>query len=434
MALRPTDNLEAYDLYLRGRSMERRGAGARGPQPLTEAVVLYERAIELDPEFADAWSRLAIARFELSGLYGYQEEMPRGKRALDRVLEIAPDAALSRVAEGYYHYRETLDLARAAERFEAAERLQPGDAEISLAAGLALRGQGRWQRAAEKLQRAAELDPRNGYALLELGQTLGLMGRTEEARAHLERAKSVDPLDPALNGRFLHYLFLEGDTARARAVLSEALGRGTLMELNRRRLEYELAWFARDYPRVIALHPPPGRYHYFRDRLRYAGGDPWLRWALARERTGLAPLAAQYLDSLHTEIDATQAAITVRTDRLAESHPTLASVIRRNPFAEARIHADRAVVWALLGQTDDAIREGRSAVDQTSFAARIRPGYEEELAAIYTHLGLRDEAVEQLERLLAAPSYLTVSSLRLDPTWDSLRDHPRFQALLEGEQ
>jgi serine/threonine-protein kinase len=58
----------------------------------------------------------------------------------------------------------------------------------------------------------------------------------------------------------------------------------------------------------------------------------------------------------------------------------------------------------------------------------------EELAAVYVQLGRQDEAIDQLEYLLTVPSYLTVASLRIDPTWDPLRDHPRFHKLLEDNQ
>ena len=70
------------------------------------------------------------------------------------------------------------------------------------------------------------------------------------------------------------------------------------------------------------------------------------------------------------------------------------------------------------------------AVDDARYDAIGGPAFVEELAAVYALLGRQDEAIEQLEYLLTVPSYVTVASLRIDPTWDSLRDHPRFQALL----
>jgi TolB-like protein/Flp pilus assembly protein TadD len=425
---KPTQNLEAYDLYLRGRSRERREAG---PGPFHEAVAYFERAVELDPEFADAWSRLAIALFELAGRYGELEARPQGKEALDRASQLAPDAVQTRIAQGYYHYRG-YRLDQAALHFDAAERLQPSNAEIQLLLGYSLRGQGRWEEALPKFHRAVELDPLNAEAIAQLGVTLGLIGRIDQARPYQERAASVDPLDDgALTSRFRHYLLLEGDTAQARAVLEEAVSKRVLSEELSRQFEFELAWYDHDYPRVVALEPRTGRGS--QGRLRFAGGDPWLRWAVARERAGLSPLAPTYLDSLEVKVETEFASFRARIERLAASDPTLESGAEPSNLVYSRWHADLAVIRALQGRAEDAIQEGRRAVDRADIAF-WRPGFVEELAAIYARLGRRDEAIEQLEYLLTVPSYVTLASLRIDPTWDPLRDHPRFQVLLEQNE
>ncbi len=143
-------------------------------------MAYFERAVELDPEFADAWSRLAIALFELSGRYGEVEARLRGKEALDRTSYLAPDAVQTRIAQGYYYYRG-YRWDQAVLHFAAAERLQPSNAEIPLCSDsrCGVRGAG---RNATKFRRAAELDPLNAEALAQLGVTLGLMGQVEQAR------------------------------------------------------------------------------------------------------------------------------------------------------------------------------------------------------------------------------------------------------------
>jgi TolB-like protein/Flp pilus assembly protein TadD len=422
---RPTENLQAYDLYLRGRSRERREAG---PWPFHEAVAYYEQAVELDPEFVDAWSRLAIALFELAGRYGEVEARPRGKEALDRASYLAPDAVQTRIAQGYYYYRG-YRWDQAVLHFSAAERLQPSNAEIPLLLGFVIRGQGRWEEGLQKIRRAAELDPLNAEALAQLGVSLGLMGQVAQARPHLERAASVDPLHlGVLTSRLRHYLLLEGDTARARAVLEEAVSKRALSEESSRHFEFERAWFDRDYPRVVVLEPRTGRGS--QGRLRFAGGDPWLRWAVARELAGLSPLAPTYLDSLEARVETEFASFRARIERLAASDSTFESGAEPSNLVHSRWHADLAVIRALQGRAEDAIREGKRAVDRCDIAF-WRPGFVEELAAVYVRLGRQDEAIEQLEYVLTVPSYFTVASLRIDPTWDPLRDHPRFQALLE---
>jgi serine/threonine-protein kinase len=80
-----------------------------------------------------------------------------------------------------------------------------------------------------------------------------------------------------------------------------------------------------------------------------------------------------------------------------------------------------------------AVREGQMAVDlmpisRDAFAA---PTYLRGLAQIHTMVGDYDAAIDLLDYLLSIPSWVSVPALRLHPMWDPLRDHPRFQALLE---
>ncbi len=179
---------------------------------------------------------------------------------------------------------------------------------------------------------------------------------------------------------------------------------------------------------MVALEPRTGRGS--QGRLRFAGGDPWLRWAVARERAGLPPLAPTFLDSLEAKAETEIASLRAQAEQFAASDSSLDSGIEQNLGpAYNRWHADLAVIRALQGRSDDAIREGKRAVDDCDIAI-FCPGFVEELAAVYVRLGRQDEAIDQLEYLLTVPSYLTVACLRLDPTWDSLRDNPRFQALL----
>jgi hypothetical protein len=141
-------------------------------------------------------------------------------------------------------------------------------------------------------------------------------------------------------------------------------------------------------------------------------------------------LAPTYLDSLEARVEAEFASLRARIERVAELDSTFERGAEPSNAVYSRWHADLAVIRALQGRAEDAIREAKRAVEACDIAF-WQPGFVEELAAIYARLGRQDEAIEQLEYLLTVPSYLTVASLRIDPTWDPLRDHPRFQALLE---
>ena len=99
----------------------------------------------------------------------------------------------------------------------------------------------------------------------------------------------------------------------------------------------------------------------------------------------------------------------------------------------ARYRVLLALAYAGLGRNEDAVREGQLAVEllPPSRDSYTGPDWIAYLALIYAKVGEHDAAIEQLEYLLSVPAFMSVSWLRLDPAWDPLRDHPRFQALLE---
>jgi tetratricopeptide (TPR) repeat protein len=98
-----------------------------------------------------------------------------------------------------------------------------------------------------------------------------------------------------------------------------------------------------------------------------------------------------------------------------------------------RYRSALGIAYAGLSRTEEAIREGESAVELLPMSEEAWRGAlrVEDLARIYTMVGEYDTAIDQLETLLAVPSPTTVPMLRIDPTWSPLREHPRFQALLE---
>jgi len=101
---------------------------------------------------------------------------------------------------------------------------------------------------------------------------------------------------------------------------------------------------------------------------------------------------------------------------------------------DATRHGQLGLILAALGQKEEAISEGKRAVEllPESQDAFDGPGATESLALIYAWTGEFDEAFRLLDHLLTVPNIsLSVSILKLDPSWDPLREDPRFQALIE---
>ena len=111
----------------------------------------------------------------------------------------------------------------------------------------------------------------------------------------------------------------------------------------------------------------------------------------------------------------------------------LESKVRDAPD-DARFHGSLGIAYAGLGRKADAVSEGKRALALLPIAKEAYRGafHVEEMARIYVMVGERDAAVEQLEYLMSIPFDLAAPGLRLDPAWDALRDHPRFQKLVGG--
>jgi serine/threonine-protein kinase len=104
----------------------------------------------------------------------------------------------------------------------------------------------------------------------------------------------------------------------------------------------------------------------------------------------------------------------------------------QNQPDDPRLHRALGIAYAGLGRKQEAIEEGRKGVELLPVSKEAERGYygEWDLARIYTMVGEYDAALDRLEYLVSIPGELTPAWLRIDPTWDPLRRHPRFQRLV----
>jgi len=271
------------------------------------------------------------------------------------------------------------------------------------------RRQGRFVEALANLEKAAELDPRSALKATDLGATHFLLRNPEEAELHFDRAIFLSPDQPvayAWKAWWVH-LRLEGSAEKARAVLEEAGSVG---------LAEDVA------PVWVVLEIWDGEYRQALDRLDLVSSEVLHEdqygyvlkaelYALIHGLMGNRQLEQAYYDSMRSVVE---------------------SRVRERPD-DPRYRSALGIAYAGLGRKDDAIREGELAVEllpmsKESWRGAVRA---EDLARIYTMVGEYDAAIDQLETLLAVPSPMSVPTLRIDPTWNPLRDHPRFQALLD---
>jgi TolB-like protein len=408
-----TSSLEALEAYHAGRRNYFEGARDEA------AVRSYERAVELDPEFAEAWAGLASARSWMLRTGKARDTLP-ARQALDRARALDPDGIETRLASGFYHYYARADFARAHEELTEAQQLAPRSTEVIQALAAVERRLGSYDQAIEHFREAMRIDPRNPTTFLELGETFSRIRRMEEAREYLERAVRIAPEnDQAANGLFGHVLWSMGDTASARRVIEE---RADLVDAAFAAWwRAELAVARRDYAAgTRAVEGVPGRPNTG-PFINYGG---YYTPALPLQRVRLAWLQG---DAAAVERYAEESLRWADTSGFSQPG--------YDPWQIGEsIHLVRAFAHAFRGDREAALAEAGQVRPDLARDAMDDAVIYDNLVVLWIVVGEKERALEGLERLLAVPSKVSATRLRLDPMYDSLRNEPRFQRLVsEGE-
>jgi serine/threonine-protein kinase len=401
----PTANLEAYQYYLRGNDYLSRGFTEANTR---FAVELYERAVQLDPGFAHAHAMLSRAHHSMYWFFYDRSErrIELARQAVERAVQLRPDLPEARLAQGDFYYR-LRDYERALEELAIAETLWPASGEVAYARGSALRRKGDWGLAVESYRRSARFDPRSAENSHSVGSTLLYTRNYTESEAYLDRAISLQPdwPHPRLYKAWLH-LSSSGDTVRARTILE-----ATLESISPSPLVSSVDDVQ---PWIMLRCLGHGKVAPGRLGLGFFGVDTasyFLYRAESHELTGEQALARAYYDSVR-----------VMMERKLAFRPE-----------EARNHSLLGVAYAGLGRKNEALQEATRATEllPVSEDALWGRALRENLAWVHAKVGEYDAAIEELEVLLSIPGPVSVPLLSIDPFWDPLRDHPRFQALLE---
>jgi TolB-like protein/Flp pilus assembly protein TadD len=210
----PTENMAALEAYFRGKQrMEKRTSAA-----LAEAINHFNRAIELDPNFALAYVGLAdsyILQESFSGL-PLDEMTQKAQAAIDKALALDDRLAEAYTSLGYSEYKRN-DYEAAEAAFQRALELNPNYATAYRWYAELLGGPlGRRDEALERFKKAAELDPRSPVVLMTVGYGYELVGRFDESLAWLHKSIEIDP-DFAIGYRWIghHYWTAKGQLDEA---------------------------------------------------------------------------------------------------------------------------------------------------------------------------------------------------------------------------
>jgi TolB-like protein/class 3 adenylate cyclase/Tfp pilus assembly protein PilF len=412
---KPTQNPDAYVFYLRANQI------ARNPDTLLEdyktAEQLYMQAIALDPDFALAHARLASVCAEIFHYYEPTEDWrTRAQAEAQIALRLQPNLAEAHLALGQCIYWMDQNYDLALEQFDIAFRLAPSNGDIGRLIAAIKRRQGKWEQSLQEYERVAKLDPQNPNTVRELIFTNTAMRRWPEAAGWVDQLRAMAPASivAKIQSGYVDFWW-KGNTALLKSFLDQ-VPLGVDPDGGVTAVRWEVAMLDRDYAaarRVIDASSAK--------ELSYTG-------------EGSTPRSF-----FEGSIALAQGDISGAQKYFQEAEPVIEDAVKEAPLSAIR-HANLGWLYAFMGRKEDAIREGRRAVELKPESKDAVDGVIVKcyLALIYARVGEKDQAFALLERLLKTPGAvdsvdysITINDLKHRWEWDSIRSDPRFQKFLE---
>jgi len=407
---RPTKDLIAYGLYVRAKALIATiSLNAQISEKLHEAVHLLDQAIERDPDFFLAYCQLAAAHNYLYffGLDHTPARLALADGALKTVIRLRPDAGETHLAQADFLYRCYLNYEKARAELAVAQRALPNNSDIFELTGYIDRRQGLWNESARSLQRALALDPRNFFILQQIALSYQEFRQFRAMAAALDRALVLIPRD--LDTRVTRAsvdLEWRADPRPLRESIRTILAENPATASDLAAQWFYLALCERDPAAVtqaLAAIPDSGT------AVDLNFPRSWCEGLAARSKGDVATAQAAFL-AAHAELE-----------RTVSEQPGYAPAL-----------CVLGLIDAALGRKDEAIREGRRAIELLPITKDSIDGAElvKYMGVIYAWCGEKDLAIEQIEATLKIPSTLSYGNLKLHPNWDPLRGDPRFEKIV----
>ena len=409
MERKPTENGEAYLAFVQANNL---GCALEDFDKLKQSEQLYERAIQLDPNFALAVARSSLVQSWLVHTYDPTRERREKARTLaERALQLQPDLPEAHLAVGSSYYYGDNNYDAALREFEIAQRGLPNESDAYLAIGAIQRRQGKWTESTANLEKAVSLNPKEIWPLQNLTFNYAMLRNYDTANKTIDRALALDPtaLEP-LEVKSRLAIAEKGDFSVAEKAF-EAVK--SIPMTNEQKLKT-----ASGRAQVFLLE------RKYREGLQEAESLPDdLLASFSKGLGGKYYLVGFARKALHDEAGARAAFL--------KSKSFLEAQLKQSPD-QAEIHVQLAKVLAWLGEKDSARVEAQRATEllPESKDAFGGPEITAGVAEVYAILGENGRTIEILDGLLNRPSSVTVEILKVNPIWDPLRNDPNFQALL----
>jgi len=414
----PTHNEAAYQLYLQANAHFNRALDqdVLVPRELPQAIPLYQRALDADPQFALAAAALGRAHMHV---YFYAPDrtdarLSSAKTAIDRALALQPDLGEAHYALALYFYWGHRDYARSVDELHMARQSIANSADVPRMLAAIARRQGRAADMIAGFQEATLLDPRSSSAIDQLGLGYAALRRYADADRAFAQAEEVtrDPADERVT-RSQSLVLWKGDLAPMRSALG-SLEPGSDAYAGNATGYFNLYWWSHDFANALRISQNNSD-DAWSDTANIA--LPRLLYVAWAQQASNDPKAAE----TYAAVRKTATAAIGQQDEHADPHVALA-------FAAAG-----------LGEKNEAIREGRRAAEllPTSRDAMSGAAVLVYQAQMYVRVGDYDAAFDTLRSAqpLLSGNAISAALLKLDANWDPIRNDPRFaQLVMQFEQ
>ncbi|HEY6906681.1 MAG TPA: tetratricopeptide repeat protein, partial [Ignavibacteriaceae bacterium] len=403
----PTENLEAYDFYLRGLSYENRGSFSKSD--ISNSINLYKKALKLDPKFALAYAHLSKSQASLFWFYfdRTEENVNTAYDNAKKSYELDPDLAEAHLALGYYHYWCRLEYDKAIQEFTRALKIQPNNAEAYFGLGIVYRRMGNFNLSIQNNLKSVSLDPLSIEYSRNLGETYSLVKEFNNSVKTYNKVIELSPdLGLAKAELAQNYIFWKGDTKTAKQILSGINDDNYLdVMIN---LPVYIDILDRDYDNALKVLKSSAR-PYETGQFRYT--PKYLMLGLIYKYKNEPALSKTYFDSSRTELE---------------------KMLKETPMDE-RLHSSLGITYAGLGLNDKAVYEGKKGIEILPLEKEAYKGFyrQWDIAIIYTLIGDYNNALKQIDFILSIPGAFTISILKKDPLYDPLRNLPGYKAVIQ---
>ena len=406
MTERPTENLEAYQAYLRGLYYE--GQPHFSIQEGILALEGYQDAVDIDTTFALAWGKLARAQARLIYLsYDLTKSgLEKANQAAANALRLGSDQPRVHIELGYYYLWVFRDEVQALKQLEIAEKSLPNDVDVLLGKSEIIRTKGQWDEYINMLEKLVQRRPNDVSTLTNLAEAYWWTRRYRDGINAFNQAIALSPNNP------WPYIYKAYGYWSWKGACKES--RDAIKHIENKHEWYLFSWFFQEVgegnlQRALQLASDT----------TFGWGVDNKMWAIPR-----AMLAAFIYDYQNEP-------------ELAHTNYNTAIEILEKKVAQfpnnRRFHGALGIAFAGIGKKEEAIKEGLKAVDLLPISKDAIYGLGElnDLAIIYTMVGEFDLAFEKLDQLLSIPSWISPAWLGLDIRFAPLKSDPRYKKLMK---